>query len=207
MQAVQQRPQLGEIRVVGLPVADVDDEPPELRNLIGDLGVRPAHRGGRVGPPEQPVQRGVQGGFLRVLVWPDFADQQPVDALDASHRTRVGQQVRGDPELVDVGSDRPVLDAEPFGEDGIGAGQPDFGRDRRQCTERVEDHRDVDCLLEQRTPDRRQQAGRGDAHGGQRHAHAGQHALRRDPPRPAGQHRYLAEPAELIDGQHRVGRL
>ena len=124
----------------------------------------------------------------------------------AGRRRVGGQRVGGHPQLLDVRPDGLVLGAEPPGQRGVGGGQPDGGGSGPQRAQRVEDHGHVDGLLQQRAPHRGQQPGRGHAHGGQRHAHPGQHALQRDPPGAAGQRRHLAEAAELIDGQHGVGR-
>ncbi len=104
---------------------------------------------------------------------------------------------RGRPQLVDVRPDRLVLSAEPPGEVRFGGRQPDLRARPAQGAQRVEYHRDVDGLLQQRAPHRGQQPGGRDAHRGQRHAHAGQHALHRDPPGAPGQRGHLAEAAEL----------
>ena len=52
MQPVQDAAEIGDIRLVRDPGADVGDEPAEAGDLVGDLGVRPAHGRSRVGPAE-----------------------------------------------------------------------------------------------------------------------------------------------------------
>ena len=54
---------------------------------------------------------------------------------------------------------------------------------------------------------RREVAERGDEHGDERQADAGDDALERDAPGAAGDHDRLAEPVEPIDREHDVGRL
>jgi hypothetical protein len=56
VQAVQGAAEIGDIGLVGGLVADFRDEPAEAGDLVGDLGVRPAHGGGRIGAAEKPVQ-------------------------------------------------------------------------------------------------------------------------------------------------------
>ena len=125
MQAVQGATEIGDVRLVGDPVADIRDEPAEAGDLEGDLGVRPAHGRGRVGPAEQPVQRRVQVRLLGALVRPDLAGEQGVHLADPGHRggrgERVGgERVGGGPQLLDVIPDDLVLGAEPLGECGVG---------------------------------------------------------------------------------------
>jgi hypothetical protein len=76
-----------------------------------------------------------------------------------------------------------------------------------QRTQRVEQHGEVDHLLEERTPGGGQVPGCGDAHGHQRQADAHDHALARDAARAAGDDHRIAEAVEPVDGQHDVGRL
>ena len=76
-----------------------------------------------------------------------------------------------------------------------------------QRAQRVEDHRDVDALLQQRAERGREQAERGDHHRRQRHRHARQRALHGDPPGAAGDLHRVGEPVEPVGGEHHVGRL
>ena len=72
------------------------------------------------------------------------------------------------------------------------------GRSAAERAERVEDHRHVDDLLEQRAPDGRQVAERGHAHRGDGQPEAVRDALARDVERPpADQHRQ-GDPARVV---------
>ena len=144
---------------------------PEPGDLVADLGVRSAHRGGGVGATEHPVQRRVQVCLLGVLMRPDLACQQVAHLADPAHRGGPavwigGERVSGGPDLLDVGPDDPVLIAEPAGERGVSRGQPGGGRGRAQRAQRVEDDGHVDGLLQQRAPHGRQQPGGGRGHRG-----------------------------------------
>ena len=141
-----------------------------------------------------------------MLVRPYLAGEQLAHAADPGHRAGRGQGLRGRPQLVGVRPDRLVLGAEPPGEAGVGGRQPDLGRRGDEGTQRVQYHRDIDGLLQQRAPHRGQQPGGRGAHGGQRQAHPGQHALQGDPPGTPGQYRHLAKAADLVDGENRVRR-
>ena len=77
----------------------------------------------------------------------------------------------------------------------------------RQGAQRVEDHRDIDALLQQRTRGGRQPAQRGDRHRQQRQRHADHGALHGDAPRPAGDVHRIGETVQTIGGQHDVGGL
>jgi hypothetical protein len=93
---------------------------------------------------------------------------------------------------------------------------PDVGRDPRpsartavagQRPQRVQDHRDVDRLLDDRPPDGREQPGRAEPHPDEGQRHPREHALRRDPARTAGDPHRLGEPVEPVHDQDDVGRL
>ena len=73
-----------------------------------------------------------------------------------------------------------------------------------QC---VENHRDIDGLLDQGTRGGRKEAEAGDDHRSQRHPDPDQHALTGDPPRSAGDGHRLGEPVEAVDREHDIGRL
>ena len=90
----------------------------------------------------------------------------------------------------------------PFGS----CGQVDLeGRIAAQGAQRVEDHGDVDALLQQRTGGRWQPSDRGNGHRGQRQAHADDGALHGDAPRPAGDVHRVGEPVQPISGQYDIG--
>ena len=140
MQAVQQPAQVGEIHVVGLAGADVVQKLAEAPDLMRDLGVRPAHRGGHVAAAEQPVQGRVQLLLLSLLVRPDLPGQQLVHPADLLHRRgRRGrsERVRGGPQLPDAGPDALVLRLEPPGERGVLVGEAETGGGGVQRAQRV----------------------------------------------------------------------
>ena len=60
MQPVEQRAQVGDVRLVGLAWADVVEELAEPPDLVGDLGVCPAHGLGGVDAAEEAVERRVE---------------------------------------------------------------------------------------------------------------------------------------------------
>ena len=73
--------------------------------------------------------------------------------------------------------------------------------------QRVQDHCDVDSLLQQSAGDRRQASGGGEEHRGERKPHADDHALQRDGARTPGDLHRFGEPSEMVDGQNDVGGL
>ena len=99
MEPVEQAVQVGEVRLVGRARADVVEKLAETPDLVGDLGVSAAHRGGDVAAAEQPVQGRVQFMFLGLLVRPDLLGQQLVRVADLVHRFgwRGGSRVRPRP--------------------------------------------------------------------------------------------------------------
>ncbi len=77
---------------------------------------------------------------------------------------------------------------------------------RRQRPQRIEDHGDVDHLLNDSRRHRQQPAeGRGQ-HRQRRKSHAGDDAFDRDPPRPLRDHDRLADPIEAVGEDHHIGR-
>lgn len=86
MPAIKETPQVGDVRLVGDAGSDLIDELTEPGDLVGDLRVRPAHGGGRVGAAEQPVEDRVKLGLLGIVVRPDAADQPGVGLADQGHR-------------------------------------------------------------------------------------------------------------------------
>jgi sulfoxide reductase heme-binding subunit YedZ len=76
-----------------------------------------------------------------------------------------------------------------------------------QRTQGVEDHRQIDHLLQQRPGDRRQIAECGDHHRGDAQAHPDQHTLAGDRERaPTRVHR-VGDAVDAVDHDHRIGRL
>ena len=211
MQAVEQAAQVGEVHVVGEAGADVVEELAEAPDLVGDLGVGPAHGGGRVAAAEQPVQRRVQLLLLGLLVRLDLLDQQPVHAADLAHRRggRGGpERVRGAAQLVDAGPD---ARAAPPGT-AWSARRPrrravtsaSAGRSARSAL-RITATSISSCSSAPQTAGSRPAAAAPIAASDMRHP--GEHALQGDPPGAAGQRGHLAEPVEAVDGEHRVGGL
>ena len=100
-----------------------------------------------------------------------------------------------------------MLVAEPSREHGVVSAQAvDSGR-VADGTERVENDRDVDELLQQRAPRGWEITERGDEHGRDRQTHAADHALEREPAGTARDHQRLAEPIEPIHGEDDIGGL
>src|SRR5690242_15077908 len=60
VQTVEQPAEVSEVGGVRLRVADVIEELPEPPGLMGDLGMRPAHRGGGVATAQKPVHHRVE---------------------------------------------------------------------------------------------------------------------------------------------------
>ena len=171
-------------------------QPAEPDGLVGDFGVGPAHRRGRVVAADQPVHHGVQLYVLGVFVRCDLAGEQVVGVPDPGHclgRRGGSECVGGAADLVGGGADHPVLVAESPGERGVRSAKPRAGRGWPQGPQRVEDHGYVDGFLQQRAPHRGQQPGCSHAHCRQGHPHPSQHALHRDPPGPTADRGYLTE--------------
>ena len=91
--------------------------------------------------------------------------------------------------------DRGLLRTEPVGSGGV-----------TQGAQRVQDHRDIDELLQERTPDRGQVAKGSHDHRRERQADPDDHALVRDTPAAARDDDGFAEPVEAIDSEDDVGR-
>ena len=106
-----------------------------------------------------------------------------------------------------VGAQAGVLRAEATRQESlVGAQSPARARVLER-PQRVEDHGDVDDLLQRRAPCRRQVAEGGGDHRDERHADAGQHAFDRDAAGAPGDHDGLAEAVEPVDREHDVGGL
>jgi len=115
VQAVEQAAEVGGVGFIGSAGPDLLDEPTEPGDLVGDLGVGPAHRRRRVNAAEQPVQRRVQLGLLGTLVRPDLAGQLVVDPADPGHRPGSVQGVGRNTQFLDIGPDGLMLGTEPPG--------------------------------------------------------------------------------------------
>lgn len=76
-----------------------------------------------------------------------------------------------------------------------------------QRPQRVEDHRHVDPLLQQRAGDRRQQPGSGEAHRDDAQPHPSEHALTGDLERTAADPDRVGDALDAVDDDHHVGGL
>ena len=108
-------------------------------------------------------------------------------------------------EAIDVAPDGQVLLLEPLGQQRVLLTEPDLGRAPAQRPQGVEDHGHVDDLLEDRTPDGREETDCSDTHGGQGKGHPCHHALDGDPPGASGNGRCLTETIQPVDGEHHIG--
>ena len=129
------------------------------------------------------------------------------DEREGGGPRRGAEAVGGGAQDVDVGSQLAMFCAELQSELVAGVAKARFAAGRSQATEGVQDDGDVDQLLQERTPRRREIAGGGDAHGGEGQRHAGDHALGGDTAGAPGDDVGVAETVEAIDGQHHIGGL
>src|SRR6516225_6162229 len=79
VQPVEQGSKISDIVLVGLTGPDVVDELPKPPDLVGDLGVGPAHGGGGVATAEKSVHGRVELFLLGLLVRADLLHQEPVN--------------------------------------------------------------------------------------------------------------------------------
>ncbi len=167
MEPVEQAAHLGDVDLVHAARVDVGQELAQATDLVGDLDVGAAHGGHRVGATEEAAERRVEDLLLGVLVRLDLVDEHPV------HVPRLGQggggiqSVQGVGDVVqpvDVAPDGQVLLLEAPGEERVLRTQAGLGGPRAQGAQCVEDHGDVDELLEDRPPHRREEARRREPH-------------------------------------------
>ena len=166
-----------------------------------DFGVRAAHGGGGLAAAQGARQRRVKLSFLGTFVRQNPLGQQGMrreSAIPAPlHRGPLANRSALSRSSPMVSRSSSCSAAKRRSICSVSGGQRQLGgRVTAQCPQRIEDHRDVDTLLQQRTGCRRQPAQRGDRHRQQRQAHAHDGALHCDAPRPAGNVHRIGQPVE-----------
>ena len=130
VEAVQQPAQLEHValvRLVGLECIQHTSEPADEPS---DLGVRSAHRDGRLPSAECPVEERVELRTLSGLVGRELVDEEAVDGAhvgDGLRRRRPAEQVGGRLQPIEAGPQRPVLGDEAPGDGGVRRRDPSGG--------------------------------------------------------------------------------
>ena len=168
-----------------------------------------AHGGGGLPATEWARQSGVEPGFLGLLVRQYPLGEKGVRASQRLQRGRIrtGNQLVGGLAQRFDGVAQFVVFGRKAPQHFLGVGR-EFDLDGRIATQgaqRVEDHRDVDALLQECASGGRQPAQRGNGHRQQRQRHTDHGALHGDPPRPPGDVHRVGETVQAIRGQHDVG--
>ena len=98
-----------------------------------------------------------------------------------------------------------MLRAEPATDRGVFRVEPQLLGGAGDDPQRIQDHHDVDALLEERTPRCRQPPGGSNTHREQGEAHADDDALPGDPKRAPRDPERIAQTIEAIHRQHDIG--
>ena len=158
--------------------------------------------------PQGAGDERVEALVLGPLVGEQLVGEEATELVGGQQRgpAVVAPECVGDrADALQLGTQRQVLHAEVVSELGVAPGWCTAAGRTAESAKRVDDHDDVDAFLQQGSPCRGDQPDGGEAHRGQRQAHAGDDALDGDALGAPGDDDAVAEAIETVDGDHHVG--